>query len=385
MRLLDFILAAVMASAPAAMATKIAQPEPPAPVPAPQPVSQIPKTPKVEVLFLLDTTGSMGGLIQGAKEKIWSIANEIAAGNPKPEIRMGLIAYRDRGDAYVTKVVDLNSDLDQVYEELLALRAGGGGDGPEHVLKALADASQKVSWDDDPSSFRVAYLVGDAPAHFDYGDTPELEHLTQRLVAKGVILNTIQCGQDGSTTAQWRRIARLGDGSFLSIAQNGGTVSIATPFDEELSRLNGELDSTMLIYGERREEAREKKDRAARIAAAAPASAAAERASFKAVRGFSAEDDFVAALAEGGADLNTADLKALPQSLQTLTPAQRKAKVAEIQTQRKALREKIGELSRNRSAFIKKESAKTGSEEESFDAKLVDTLKRQAAKKGLRY
>lgn len=379
MRLLDLILAAVMASAPAAMAHKVSQPEPQPPAP----VAQAPKTPKVEVLFLLDTTGSMGGLIQGAKEKIWSIANEIAAGNPKPEIRMGLIAYRDRGDAYVTKVVDLNSDLDQVYEELLALRAGGGGDGPEHVLQALADASQKVSWDDDPSSFRVAYLVGDAPAHLDYGDTQGLEALTKSLVAKGVILNTIQCGQDGNTTSQWRRIARLGDGSFLSIAQNGGVVSVSTPFDDELSRLNRELDSTMLVYGSGRAAAMEKKDRAARIAAEAPASAAAERASFKAVRGFAAEDDFLKALDEGEVSLDDKD--ALPATLQNLAPERRKEKVEEIQAKRQELRAKIGELSRSRAAFIKKEAVKSGGHEASFDAKLVETLKTQAAKKGLRY
>ena len=30
--------------------------------------------PVVEVAFVLDTTGSMGGLIEGAKRKIWSIA-----------------------------------------------------------------------------------------------------------------------------------------------------------------------------------------------------------------------------------------------------------------------------------------------------------------------
>src|SRR4051812_15644493 len=63
--------------------------------------------PKVEVVFCLDTTGSMTGLIDGAKAKIWAICNQIAGGKPTPDLKVGLVAYRDRGDDYITKVYDL--------------------------------------------------------------------------------------------------------------------------------------------------------------------------------------------------------------------------------------------------------------------------------------
>src|SRR5262247_3068736 len=78
---------------------------------------------KIEVVFVLDTTGSMGGLIQAAKEKIWSIATTLAQAQQAPEISMGLVAYRDRGDAYVTQVVDLSKDLDTMYSTLLRFAA----------------------------------------------------------------------------------------------------------------------------------------------------------------------------------------------------------------------------------------------------------------------
>src|SRR4029079_12648433 len=58
--------------------------------------------PTVEVAFVLDTTGSMAQLIEGAKRKIWSIATTIVDTNPDADIRMGLVAYRDLGDDYVT-------------------------------------------------------------------------------------------------------------------------------------------------------------------------------------------------------------------------------------------------------------------------------------------
>src|SRR6184192_4743371 len=59
--------------------------------------------PRIEVCFVLDTTGSIGGLIEGAKQKIWSIANEMISAKPTPELKLGLVGYRDRGDEYVVK------------------------------------------------------------------------------------------------------------------------------------------------------------------------------------------------------------------------------------------------------------------------------------------
>src|SRR6266853_6606691 len=68
--------------------------------------------PRVEVVFCLDTTGSMGGLIDAAKQKIWAICNQIAAGKPTPELKVGLLAFRDHGDDYITKMFDLTDNLD---------------------------------------------------------------------------------------------------------------------------------------------------------------------------------------------------------------------------------------------------------------------------------
>src|SRR5437016_13311503 len=105
-----------------------------------QPEVPKPTAPKVEVVFCLDTTGSMGGLIDGAKQKIWAICNQIAGGKPTPDLKVGLVAYKDRGDTYVTKVFDLSADLDTIHAELKKFTADGGGDEPESVNQALDDA-----------------------------------------------------------------------------------------------------------------------------------------------------------------------------------------------------------------------------------------------------
>src|SRR5689334_17712995 len=98
------------------------------------------KKSQVQVCFVLDTTGSMGGLIEGAKAKIWTIANQIVKQKPTPEVKFALIGYRDRGDQYVTKLFDLTDDIDAVFKNLTAFQADGGGDEPESVNQAMDEA-----------------------------------------------------------------------------------------------------------------------------------------------------------------------------------------------------------------------------------------------------
>ena len=95
--------------------------------------------PALEMVFVIDTTGSMGGLIEGAKQRVWGIVNEVMQSSSHPSVSIGLVAYRDRGDQYVTQVLPLTNDLDKVYSVLMDYQAGGGGDGPEDVRRALAD------------------------------------------------------------------------------------------------------------------------------------------------------------------------------------------------------------------------------------------------------
>src|SRR5262249_15682446 len=168
------------------------------------------KSKRVEVVFVLDTTGSMGGLIAAAKEKIWSIASTLAQARQAPEISMGLVANRDRGDQYVTQVVDLNKDLDSMYSKLMDFRADGGGDAPESVNQALDDAINKISWSQDAGTYRVVFLVGDAPPHMDYQDDVKYPATMAAAAAKGIVVNTIQCGGMRETVKPWQEIAALG-------------------------------------------------------------------------------------------------------------------------------------------------------------------------------
>ncbi|MEE8041627.1 MAG: vWA domain-containing protein, partial [Pseudomonadales bacterium] len=209
--------------------------------------------PKVEVVFVLDTTGSMSGLIQAAKEKIWSIATTMASAQPAPEIRMGLVAYRDRGDAYVTRVVDLSSDLDSMYATLMDFQADGGGDTPESVNQALHDAVHSMSWSGNDDSYKVVFLVGDAPPHMDYQDDVKYMQTLAAAEDRGIVVNTVQCGEIGATVAPWQQIAALGHGRYFQVEQAGSALAMTTPYDAALARLSAELDATRIFYGDAEE------------------------------------------------------------------------------------------------------------------------------------
>ena len=350
--------------------------------------------PTVELVFALDTTGSMGGLIDGAKRKIWAIANEVAAAKEKPSVKIGLVAFRDRGDAYVTRTFDLTDNLDAVYEQLMALGADGGGDGPEDVNAALSDAVTKMQWSTDKKALKMIFLVGDAPPHMDYEGQVRWQQTARAAMKQNISINTVQCGADGETTTAWKEIAYASEGRYALIPQDGGVrVATTTPFDAELGRLASELDATNFTYG-RREEREGKvasRMKSAEYAAAAPAAASADRAMAKSSlgSGMKASEDMVSlADASGGAEKALAQVKAddLPDELKGKSKEQQKAVIELNQQKRATIQKQISELSKKRAAHLKDESKKAGAPaKDAFDSEVATIVREKGEAVGLSY
>ena len=341
---------------------------------------------RIEVCFVLDTTGSMGGLIEGAKQKIWSMANDIIAAKPTPEVRFALIGYRDRGDDYVTKITPLTDDLDAVYANLNKFQAAGGGDTPESVGRALDESVRKIEWTKDTGVLKIIYLVGDAPPHF-YKDEPDWKKVCAEAVKRDLIINTVQCGADAETTRVWKEIADRAEGAFAAIPQGGGVVAIAAPQDKELSVLNAKIGQTMIGWGN----ARTRSDVGAKqmaAEAAAPA-AAADRLSYNAKSGKTVQGDgeLLDALAEKKVTLDKVKKDELPEELRKLSPDELKTLVEKKQKERAEIQKRIAELSKERDAYVeaeRKKLAKAG-KGDGFDEKVSQSLKAQAKRKGIRY
>jgi Mg-chelatase subunit ChlD len=347
--------------------------------------------PRVEVVFVLDTTGSMGGLIQAAKEKIWSIATSLAQAQAAPDIRMGLVAYRDRGDAYVTRVVDLSDDLDSMYATLMDFQANGGGDGPESVNQALYDAVHSLSWSQDEQTYKVVFLVGDAPPHMDYRDDVKYPETLAAARNKGILVNAIQCGQDSATTPTWQQIAQLGEGSYFRVEQAGSAVAITTPFDKKLAELSARLDDTRVYYGTAEEKAAQQRklDATDKLHAAASVASRARRATFNASESgtlnFLGKGELVDDIASGRVDLPSVAPEKLPETLRALSPAEQEAFLRDKAAQRDELKQAIRQLSEQRAAYVKNKLETAGGAGDSLDDKLYSAVREQAAKKGFVY
>jgi len=357
--------------------------------PAVNPLNQ--QRSSIDVVFVLDTTGSMSGLIQSAREKIWSIASTMASAQSAPDIRMGLVAYRDRGDAYVTKVLDLSDDLDSMYARLMDFQADGGGDGPESVNQALHDAVHSMSWSQDQNTYKVVFLVGDAPPHMDYQDDVKYPDTMAAAVKKGIVVNAIQSGQNQETTTGWQQIAQLGQGRYFQVAQAGDGVAIATPFDKKIAVLSEKLDHTRLYYGDAEENEKQQSKVAAsdKLHATSSFASRARRAAFNSSESgkanFLGKGELVDDVASGRVELADIEQDQLPEAIKAMAPAQQKALIEETAHRRNELQQQIGELAEKRSDFLKKKVQEAGGARDSLDEKIYSAVREQAGKKGLRY
>lgn len=337
---------------------------------------------RVEVAFVLDTTGSMGGLIDGAKRKIWGIADEIRKANPSAEIRIGLVAYRDRGDAYVTDKTDLSTDIHEVYGKLLQFRAQGGGDWPESVNEALAVAVNGLSWTRTPETRRIVFLVGDAPPHMDYAqDVPFTDTLA---IARrdGIVVDAVQAGDARDTETVWRVIAQLGAGDYMKIPQSGGVVQIPTPYDGPILELQLKLNGTVVPYGSMKQQTmvKAKTEMAAKAAPSAASDMASYgvRASAPAARSVvTGEGDLVADVIAGRKTLAEVGRDELPSEYRDLDATKLAAAIEAKKAERSKLQSELATLVEKRDAALAAEKAKTSTGKDGFDRVVEETVRRQ--------
>ncbi|HEY2963989.1 MAG TPA: vWA domain-containing protein [Pyrinomonadaceae bacterium] len=343
---------------------------------------------KLEMVFVLDTTGSMGGLLDSAKQRIWGIVNDVMQ-ESHSSVKIGLVAYRDHGDEYVTQLLPLTDDLDKVYTTLMDYRAGGGGDGPEDVRTALAEGLYKAGWSPArPDLAQIIFLVGDAPPHDDYDDEQDTLTTASKAVQKGIIVNTIQCGISGETGRAWQAIAARGNGQYFAIPADGGVQAITTPYDEQLGELATELGRTFTAYGfgalpdseqRRVEVARGATTVETRVMFSAPEGAKAERALNKATNSKAYIGDLLQNIENGSLKLEDIPVADLPGDLQRLSPAERRQEIEGRLAKRREIRAQILNLSKERSSFVRAEQEKAG-KAGGFDVVVSKTLKQQMSR-----
>jgi hypothetical protein len=288
-------------------------------------------------------------------------------------------------------VTDLSSDLDSVYATLMDFRAEGGGDGPESVNQALADAVERISWSRDQSAYKVIFLVGDAPPHMDYQDDVKYPQTLTTAKAKGIVVNTILAGSDLNTGRIWKQIAQVGKGHYAQVAQDGDAVAIATPYDERLAELSAQLDETRLYYGSAEEKAKRELKLAAtrKLHEEASVASRARRATFNVSKSGAdnllGEGELVEDVTSGRVELDSLAPKALPEPMQAMSPEEQKALIGKTAERRAELKQAINELAQQRARYLRHKVEAAGGASASLDQKLYDAIREQSGKKGMSY
>lgn len=191
------------------------------------PIEQDSANPKLDVMFLIDSTGSMADEIAQLQDNILAISTQIDALPGNVDVRYGLVTYRDRTDEYVTRVYDFTDDVIQFQANLNTVEAGGGGDYPESLNQGLEESLNVVSWRGS-DTVKLVFLVADAPPQLNYRDDVNYTLSMQEALGRGIKIHPIaSSGLQPEGEYILRQIGQFTMGHFIFLTYEDGTPGTA--------------------------------------------------------------------------------------------------------------------------------------------------------------
>jgi hypothetical protein len=190
----------------------------------------------LDMLFIIDATGSMAPVIAGVKRHIQDLVDKIQADETNSTIRLGLVAYRDYDDNPMYETYPFSEDVQAFRDFLTNLRAMGGGDEAEDVLTGFEVATQ-MNWE---SQARMVVHFADAPCHgIDYH--------------RGCVSDTYKQGDKYGRTSS-SLLSHLKDGCMVNTYQfmhlNHKTADMIRKFKDEVANadwfLEGHLEMSRM-------------------------------------------------------------------------------------------------------------------------------------------
>ncbi len=346
------------------------------------------KKPLVQMAILLDTSGSMSGLIDQARIELWAIVNEFIFAKRnglEPEVQVALYEYGKSSlnaqEGYIRMIVPFTTDLDKVSEELFALKTNGGSEYCGWVIK---EATQALQWSPLPDDLKVIFIAGNEPftqGPVDYRDA------CKAAIANAIVVNTIHCGREGDGLAgHWKDGASLADGRFLNIDHNRAVVHIEAPQDKEIAELSAKLNDTYIAFGAAGMIAYERQAAQDRNAALASKEAAVGRAIAKSSSNYRNESwDLVDALKDNITKLEEIEAEELPENMQKMTPEKRKAYVEAKTKERAEIQKRIQELNVLRNNYVAAEMKKRHGDADTLGKAIITAVREQAVRKNFSF
>lgn len=180
----------------------------------------------VDMAFVVDTTGSMGGLISSAQRQMVQMIEAVTKA-AAINLRLAVVEYRDhppQDNTFVYQLHNFSADLEKTQKVIMGLKAHGGGDAQEAVLDGVL-AALELDW--RPHSRRIAVLVGDASPHGSMqpdGSFKSSCHCNQTIEsvtasAEALRMPVYSLGLNNDATEPFKLISKLSGGEFFDAKQ----------------------------------------------------------------------------------------------------------------------------------------------------------------------
>jgi len=348
---------------------------------------QITEPAKIQLAILLDTSGSMDGLIDQTRNQIWQVVNEFASAKKNgvtPILEVALFEYGNSGNAksegYIRELSKFTRELDRVSEGLFSLTTNGGS---EYCGYAIKTAVNNLQWSHSSGDIKSIFIAGNEP--FTQGPVNYKEAI--KLAGKqGISVNTIHAGgHEAGIQSGWQSGAILAGGDYMSIDANQQVVHIIAPQDKQIAELNNQLNKTYSPYGSMGTiNARRQQEQDAQSSGIS-AGLLAKRAKSKSSSYYSnATWDLVDALKEGKveqADLAIMEAEALPAPMKNMSASEKKDFVQGKALERNRIKQEISILGKSREAYVAEKLLEQDSAAPSMSDALTKAIKKQARKK----
>ncbi|MEO0478221.1 MAG: VWA domain-containing protein [Planctomycetota bacterium] len=347
------------------------------------------KAPLVQLAILLDTSGSMEGLVDQARCQFWEVIDELSRagrGGERTRVEVAVLEYGNQRvaseDGFVRTVVGFTEDLDLVSRALFALDLDGGD---EFCATAINTASNVLLWDESDDTYRTILIAGNES--FDQGSIP-FGGVLPKLQAQDITLNTIYCRWKKAKRGEadrWQSAASDSIGRFLEIDHNLRLPDVATPYDAQFRELNDRMNETFVWYGDQADEARRNQIAQDENAARMSNRAFAGRMAAKVGHLYHhVHSDLVDALQHDHHDLDTMPVELMPPFLQGMSNEERRAFMDERIGARERVRREMADLVTRRHRYLR-EQANSDEQAPSWGSGFVAAIREQASAKGFAF
>ena len=339
--------------------------------------------PTVQIGILLDTSNSMDGLINQAKDQLWKIVNEVSKANKNNKevaIQVGLFEYGKDSipdyEGHIQMLSPLTNDLDSVSEQLFQLSTNGGR---EYSGKVILESVNRFAWSTNKDDLKILIIAGNE--QFTQGNVPYSDAI-KKAVANNIIVNTIFCGNaDEGRRLSWEDGARLGNGKYFSINHDDIRVIIQTPYDDRIIILGKKLNTTFILKGTSDMRIKYKNNivKQDKNSLGFSKSSFVERNIMKSKNQYAlADKDMVSLYMEDKSSINKIEKENLPEELQNKSKLEIKEIISSKKDERINLQKEMTELEAKRTEFL----SKNKTDDNDLGSIIIKTIRTQAETNG---